>query len=255
MPRAQDGRQHATSLTNELVQRSICPVWSAAVVTLLLVAALHTGGLLQTAMFRVASAHGGGSDSAEPSGSTDGAAPSEQLAQHPHPSVAAVAPQTTPLLQSLPPPPHPAPLPPTPPPHAPAPLAGAYYRVAACEPFVNKHGEPLVECASTDDATRAAVRCCEAPAVQPPPAAAEACFGSICVDGGRSGHGGAGHAPLYRDVDGGNATLRQAMGECVGRGKRLCSRDELVAGACCGFGCYFDMRMVWSRTPCYAAGV
>jgi hypothetical protein len=45
------------------------------------------------------------------------------------------------------------------------------------------------------------------------------------------------------------ASYSQAMQTCSARGMRLCSEQELNRGVCCGTGCGFDGRRVWSNTP------
>ena len=42
----------------------------------------------------------------------------------------------------------------------------------------------------------------------------------------------------------------QASLECAARGKRLCTADELADGVCCGSGCGYAGRFVWSATGC-----
>lgn len=41
----------------------------------------------------------------------------------------------------------------------------------------------------------------------------------------------------------------QANAACSQRGLRLCSQHELERGVCCGTGCGFDGRRVWTSTP------
>jgi len=44
-------------------------------------------------------------------------------------------------------------------------------------------------------------------------------------------------------------TYNEATAACSRRGLRLCSEHELERGVCCGTGCGFDGRRVWSNTP------
>lgn len=44
-------------------------------------------------------------------------------------------------------------------------------------------------------------------------------------------------------------TYNEATAACSRRGLRLCSEFELERGVCCGTGCGFDGRRVWSSTP------
>ena len=50
--------------------------------------------------------------------------------------------------------------------------------------------------------------------------------------------------------DGSNVTVYEAARECEIRGKRLCNATEIRAETCCGSGCGFDGRLVWSSTEC-----
>lgn len=45
------------------------------------------------------------------------------------------------------------------------------------------------------------------------------------------------------------ASYNQANAACSQRGLRLCSEQELNRGVCCGTGCGFDGRRVWTNTP------
>jgi len=49
-------------------------------------------------------------------------------------------------------------------------------------------------------------------------------------------------------------TYNEATAACSRRGLRLCSEDELERGVCCGTGCGFDGRRVWTNTPSNAGG-
>jgi len=44
-------------------------------------------------------------------------------------------------------------------------------------------------------------------------------------------------------------SFNHATTACSSRGLRLCSQQELDRGVCCGTGCGFDGRRVWSNTP------
>jgi len=44
-------------------------------------------------------------------------------------------------------------------------------------------------------------------------------------------------------------TYNQANAACSQRGLRLCAQNELDRGVCCGTGCGFDGRRVWTSTP------
>lgn len=45
------------------------------------------------------------------------------------------------------------------------------------------------------------------------------------------------------------ATYNEANQVCAQRGLRLCAQHELDRGVCCGTGCGFDGRRVWTSTP------
>jgi len=49
-----------------------------------------------------------------------------------------------------------------------------------------------------------------------------------------------------RNCDGWGLSLKQAEKYCADQGKRLCTREELASGVCCGTGC--DDSAVWSST-------
>jgi len=44
-------------------------------------------------------------------------------------------------------------------------------------------------------------------------------------------------------------SFNQANAACSSRGLRLCAQHELETGICCGSGCGFDGRRVWTSTP------
>jgi hypothetical protein len=44
-------------------------------------------------------------------------------------------------------------------------------------------------------------------------------------------------------------SFNQAQQACSQRGLRLCHQHELERGVCCGTGCGFDGRRVWTQTP------
>jgi len=44
-------------------------------------------------------------------------------------------------------------------------------------------------------------------------------------------------------------SFNQATAACSQRGLRLCEQNELEGGVCCGTGCGFDGRRVWTSTP------
>lgn len=46
-----------------------------------------------------------------------------------------------------------------------------------------------------------------------------------------------------------SARYSEANSICAGRGLRLCAQHELERGVCCGTGCGFDARRVWTNTP------
>jgi hypothetical protein len=49
-------------------------------------------------------------------------------------------------------------------------------------------------------------------------------------------------------------SYNQATAACSQRGMRLCSENELERNVCCGTGCNFDGRRVWTNTPANAGG-
>jgi len=125
-----------------------------------------------------------------------------------------------------PPPPSPSPPPPLPPPPVPplppiSPLH-AVYKVNGC-------GTVDKQCAHVSDT--ASIRCCKKEE--------SACYDSVCDDLVRSSSF-SGHA----------VSLYEAMIECEAHGARLCTAAELEGGICCGTGCGFDGRMVWSSDSC-----
>ena len=46
-----------------------------------------------------------------------------------------------------------------------------------------------------------------------------------------------------------NMSFDDAAQECAGLGKRLCTKDELVAEICCGTGGMCNLYEVWTSTP------
>lgn len=54
-------------------------------------------------------------------------------------------------------------------------------------------------------------------------------------------------------LDGQNHLVAEAA--CSARGLRLCTEPELDSGVCCGTGCGFDGRRVWTSTPAIAQHV
>ena len=49
------------------------------------------------------------------------------------------------------------------------------------------------------------------------------------------------------------ATHTDAAAVCAAQGDRLCTREQLNQGRCCGTGCKFNIYKVWSSTPCSGA--
>ncbi|KAL1515959.1 hypothetical protein AB1Y20_002572 [Prymnesium parvum] len=125
-----------------------------------------------------------------------------------------------------PPPPSPSPPPPLPappvPPLPPISPLHAVYKVDGC-------GTVYKQCAHVSDT--ASIRCCKKEE--------SACYDSVCDDLVRSSSF-SGHA----------VSLYEAMIECEAHGARLCTAAELEGGMCCGTGCGFDGRMVWSSDSC-----
>jgi hypothetical protein len=98
------------------------------------------------------------------------------------------------------------------------------------------------ECVDLSNPQRqAAIQCCEPDE--------SVCFDSICTSDVVSTE----YNPPISGVfpSGGEyVTAAEASIECTARGKRLCTAAELEANVCCGFGCGYDRRYVWSSTSC-----
>lgn len=84
----------------------------------------------------------------------------------------------------------------------------------------------------------AAVRCCKTEANQ--------CFDSICTE---EQYASDFRKPLTM-FDGTAATYDEAKAECTAQGMRLCTAEELSDEVCCGSGCGFDAKAVWSSSAC-----
>ena len=77
---------------------------------------------------------------------------------------------------------------------------------------------------------------------------------SICsaLDAGRGQHT---YSMPKLNVDGLAANLTEAKAECRAvAGRRLCSREELLAGVCCKTGCGMDTALVWTSSACPGPG-